>query len=172
MSETMSYQGGQHSWFAPTQGEPVVLSVGAWKGEGWRVEEDGGRFEVYYHTNERMRFGADGSLSFGRPEGYWFNTREWAELCKRRMESLDRAFGRYAPGLTLDTSGDFRLGVTPANRDGRAVFQIKANASHTLLEIDKHGQVTKFDLPAFFMAWWRGMTVYRAWRVLMWGEKA
>lgn len=142
-----------------------------WTPEGWRVEEVGGRFEVYYHTNERMRFGADGSLSFGRPEVYWFNTREWAELCAKRLKSLDRAFGR-GPDFKLDISGDFRLGVTPANWDGRAMFQIKANASHTLLEINPGGQVTKFDAPAFFMAWWRGTTAYRAWRVLMWGEKA
>ena len=53
-----------------------------------------------------------------------------------------------------------------------SMFQIKANANHTLLEIEQNGQVTKFDLPAFFMAWWRSTTVYRAWRVLMWGEKA
>lgn len=139
-----------------------------WTPEGWRVEENGGRFEVYYHTNERMRFGADGSLSFGRPEGYWFNTREWAELCAKRLNSLDRAF---APRVSIQAGG-LGIGLTSTSNWSKAMFQIKANASHTLLEIDPAGQVTKFDAPAFFMAWWRGTTAYRAWRVLMWGEKA
>lgn len=161
-----------HNWYFADQQDENSFVISTWAQEGWRVEEDGGRFEVYYHTNERMRIGADGSLSFGRPEGYWFNTREWAELCVKRLNSLDRAFGRYAPGLTLDTSGNFGIGITPSNWDNRSMFQIKANASHTLLEIDPAGQVTKFDAPAFFMAWWRGTTVYRAWRKLMWGEKA
>lgn len=160
-----------HNWYFSDQQDENSFVISTWAQEGWRVEEDGGRFEVYYHTNERMRIGADGSLHFGPPAGYWFNTREWAELCAERLNSLDRAFYR-GPAFTLDTSGDFRLGVTPANWDGRAMFQIKANASHTLLEINSGGQVTKFDAPAFFMAWWRGTTAYRAWRVLMWGEKA
>lgn len=157
--------------------EAIVWSThsdpSSWTPEGWRVEEDGGRFEVYYHTHERMRIGADGSLSFGRPEGYWFNTREWAQLCAERLNSLDRAFGR-GPCFTLSGSGNFGIGFTsPSSWSDGTVFRIRPDVTnHTLIEIDKHGQITKFDLPAFFMAWWRGTTAHRAWRVLMWGEKA
>lgn len=151
--------------------DTLVFNIAEWQADGWRVEEDGGRFEVYYHTNERMRLSADGMLSFGRPEGYWFNTREWAQLCAERLNSLDRAFGR-GPCFTLSGSGNFGIGFTASSNWAKAMFEIKANASHVLLQIDDKGKVTKFDLPAFFMAWWRGTTAHRAWRVLMWGEKA
>lgn len=168
----------EHNWHMPgrVDGEAIVWSTHgdpySWTPEGWRVEEDDGRFEVYYHTNEAMRLGADGSLSIGQPEGYWFTTREWAELCAERLNSLDRAFGRGPSTMSFTTTGNFGIGIGTQSPMQPLMFEIKANASHVLMQIEQNGQVTKFDLPAFAMAWWRGTKAYRAWRVLMWGEKA
>lgn len=158
-----------HNWYFADQQDENSFVISTLAQEGWRVEEDDGRFEVYYHTNERMRLGADGTLYFGPPAGYWFNTREWAELCAKRLNSLDRAFGRAPASLTLSTSGNFGIGITSPSM---SMFEIKATAERVLLQIDHGGSVTKFDFPAFFMAWWRGTTAYRVWRKLMWGEKA
>ena len=160
-----------HNWYFADQQDENSFVISTWAQEGWRVEEDGGRFEVYYHTNERMRLGADGTLSFGRPEGYWFNTREWAELCVKRLNSLDRAFGRYAPGLTLDTSGNFGIGITSASNWAKSMFEIR-QAAKPIVTMDQGGAITHLDLPALIGIWWRGTTTYRAWRKLMWGEKA
>lgn len=165
MSETTSYQGGQHSWYSPNQ-EPIVWSVGDWRNEGWTIEKDNGRYEVYYRTNEAMRLSADGVLSWGR-KSYWFNTLEWAELCVKRLESLDRAFGRYASGITLDTSGNFGIGTSsPAYK-----FVVTGQNSEPLVSMDQGGRITHFNLPKLFMIWWRSTRVYAAWRVLMWGER-
>jgi len=157
-----------HNWFFADQQDENSFVISTWAQEGWRVEEDGGRFEVYYHTNERMRIGADGSLSFGRPEGYWFNTREWAELCVKRLNSLDRAF---APSVSIYAAGNFGIGITSASAWAKSTFEIR-QAAKPIVTMDHGGAITHLDLPALIGIWWRGTTAYRAWRKLMWGEKA
>jgi hypothetical protein len=68
-------------------------------GDGeWKVVAWNGRFALCKFTNERMRITADGSLLYGASlqtpdnalEVYWFNTREWCELARRRMIAIDR----------------------------------------------------------------------------------
>ena len=140
----------------------------AWTPEGWRVEEDNGRFEVYYHTNEAMRIGADGSFGVGQPEGYWFNTREWAELCVERLKSLDRAF---APSTSIYAAGSLGIGFTTVSPWANSKFEIRQSAK-PIVTMDHSGAITHLDLPALVGIWWRGTTLYRAWRKLMWGEKA
>lgn len=159
-----------HAWLPEQQlhDQPIVWSVGNWQAEGWTVEEDDGRFEVYYKTNEVMRLGADGSLFFGG-QSYWFTTREWAELCVERLKSLDRAFGR-GPEFTLYTSGNFGIGIgtlLPFNK-----LEVRGPKLEPLVTISQGGHVTQLNLPALFMIWWRNTRVYAAWRVLLWGENA
>lgn len=136
---------------------------------GWKIEEDNGRFEVYYNSGEAMRLGSDGSLSCGEPEGYWFQTREWAELCLASMKRLDDAFGRGA-SFTFDASGNFGIGVTASN--WRGVFQIMQGGSQKpLVEVSHGGVVTHFDLPAFVRVWWRNTAAHRVIQTLLWGER-
>lgn len=147
--------------------QPIVWSVGNWQAEGWTVEEDDGRFEVYYKTNEVMRLGADGSLFFGG-QSYWFTTREWADLCVERLNSLDRAFGNGPSIISLLWSGNLGIGTaSPFNK-----LEVRGPKFEPLVAIGQSGHVTQFNLPALFMIWWRGTRVYAAWRVLMWGEGA
>jgi hypothetical protein len=156
-----------HNWFFSDQ-QDANSFLSTWAQEGWRVEEDGGRFEVYYHTNERMRLGADGSLSFGPPAGYWFNTREWAQLCADRLNSLDRAFGRAPAAFTLTTTGNIGIGsATP-----RMKLEVRGPKFEPLVTVDQGGHVTQVNIPALTGIWWRSTTAYRVWRKLMWGEKA
>jgi len=164
----------EHNWYMPgrVDGDTIVWSTHgdpySWTPEGWRVEEDDGRFEVYYHTNEAMRLGADGSLSIGQPEGYWFTTREWADLCVERLKSLDRAFGRGLAMFTLSTSGNLAIGSTsPAMK-----LEVRGPKFEPLVTIGHGGHVTQVNMPALTGIWWRGTKLYRAWRVLMWGENA
>lgn len=137
-----------------------------WCANDWVVEPENGRFAVRYRTHEGMRLGADGSLQVGQPEPYWFNTREWAELCVRRLRSLDVAFGRSGP--FLNTAGSLMIG---SNFNGRQQFEFRVGPK-ALVTIDQGGAVTRFDLPALVGIWWRSTAAYRAWRVLLWGEKA
>ncbi len=67
-------------------------------GDGeWKVVAWNGRFALCKFSNERMRITADGSLLYGASlqtpdnalEVYWFNTREWCELARRRMIAID-----------------------------------------------------------------------------------
>ena len=138
--------------------------------EGWEVQERDGRYVVYWHTNEVMRLSADGMLSFGKPEPYWFTTLEWALLCKQRLQSLDRAFGRdpYV-SFSLDVSGNFGIGTTSPTLK---MFEIRSGPGKPVISIESDGQISYLDLPYFFMGWWRSTAFYRAWRKLMWGEKA
>lgn len=63
----------------------------------WAVLPWDGRFAVCRFNNERMRITADGSLLTGSQlrdpysalACYWFHTREWAELAKRRLIAID-----------------------------------------------------------------------------------
>lgn len=136
----------------------VVTWFADWQAEGWKVEADEGRYEVYYHTHEAMRLGADGSLGIGRPEGYWFNTLEWARLCAERLNSLERAF---MPSTTY-TLG---VGNAPSNQ-----WQFRAGPK-PLITVDQGGQVTQFDLPEMVKIWFKTTWVPKAWNRLLWGEK-
>ena len=63
----------------------------------WEVNKRKGKYYCDQISNERMRLGADGSLSFGVPapmKSYEFLTREWAKVCKNRMEEMDKDFGQ------------------------------------------------------------------------------
>ena len=160
-----------HAWFADPQphDQPIVWSVGNWQAEGWTVEEEAGRFEVYYKTSEVMRLGADGSLSFGR-QSYWFTTREWADLCVERLKSLDRAFGKDPSIMSLSSGGNFGIGIrtlSPFNK-----LEVRGPKFEPLVTMDQGGHITQLNMPALFMIWWRGTRVYAAWRVLLWGENA
>ena len=61
------------------------------------VNKRKGKYYCDQISNERMRLGADGTLSFGVPapmKSYEFLTREWAGACKHRMEEMDKAFSQ------------------------------------------------------------------------------
>jgi hypothetical protein len=137
--------------------------------EGWQVEKREGRYAVYYHTNEVMRLSADGVLSFGEAEPYWFKTLEWALLCKQRLQSLDRAFNRHpSMSFSLGVSGNVGIGTSSNTK----MFEIRLGPTTPVISIEQDGRLSHIDLPYFFMGWWRNTIVYRAWRKLMWGEKA
>jgi hypothetical protein len=161
-----------HLWYDPenNQDAPIVWSINSYQ-SGWAAEQRGDRWAVCYQTNEVMRLGADGALSIGQSEPYWFTTREWAELCAARLNSLDTAFGRGPDTMFLNSAGCLGIGTSsPAFR-----FEIRNGQgweAQTLVAIDQQGVVKRFNLPALAMIWWRSTTAYRVWRVLMWGEKA
>lgn len=63
----------------------------------WKVVSWQGRFAVCKFSNERMRITASGDVMFGSDlqtpdnalEVYWFNTREWAGLARRRLIAIE-----------------------------------------------------------------------------------
>ena len=113
----------------------------------------------YIHTSDEGV-----KVTKGGCESYPFKTIEWAELCARSLNRLEpqppsliyRALGRY------DT-------LTGANVSLKTVY---SSGGKEVVRLSNTGTLEKFDLPFFVGFWWRGTTVYRAWRVLMWGEKA
>ena len=136
--------------------------------QGWIAEQVDDHWEVYYTPREAMRLSADGMLSVGGAAGYIFQTQEWAEMCARHLNNLDTDFGRGPSKMLLSTIGNIGIGTTSPS----VLFKILASHSKQFISIDQGGQITHFDLPYFVMVWWRGTTIYRAWRKLMWGEKA
>lgn len=151
----------------PDDGGAIYWTTSSY--EGWEVEERDGRYAVFYETNEVMRLSADGVLSFGKPEPYWFKTLEWALLCKQRLQSLDSAFGMRPVAMSLTTSGNLGIGTTSTHLK---MLEVRTTPTKTIISIDDSGNLTHFDLPYFLIGWWRNTSVYRAWRKLMWGEKA
>jgi hypothetical protein len=147
--------------------EPIIFHTNSWQ-QGWIAEEVDDHWEVYYTPTERMRIGADGSLSLGGKSEYIFQTREWAEMCARHLNSLDTAFGRGPATMRLSTTGSLGIGTfSPAYK-----LEVRGPKFEPLVTISDGGQVTQVNIPALTGIWWRGTTAYRAWRKLMWGEKA
>lgn len=155
-----------HAWFDPDT--PIVFHTNSWQ-QGWIAEEVDDHWEVYYTPTERMRIGADGSLSFGGKPEYIFQTKEWAELCAKRLNSLDAAFGRGPRSMMLSSSGNLGIGTSPSWNP--MLFEIRTSPSKRVLSISEGGQLTHFDLPYFVMGWVRSTKAYRAWQTLMWGER-
>ena len=150
-----------HIWFSSPS------NPSSWS-QGWIAEQVDDHWEVYYTPTERMRIGADGSLSFGGQPEYIFQTQEWAEMCARHLNSLDTAFGRGPTTMRLSTTGNIGIGtLSPAFK-----LDVRGPKFEPLLSISDGGQVTHVNMPALAGIWWRSTTIYRAWRKLMWGEKA
>lgn len=158
-----------HMWFS----DPQSMSFSSpsnpyiWA-QGWIAEQVDDHWEVYYTPREAMRLSADGMLSIGGADGYIFQTQEWAELCAKHLNSLDTAFGRGPATMLLSTTGNLGIGTTsPAFK-----LEVRGPKFEPLVSISDGGQVTHVNMPALAGIWWRGTTIYRAWRKLMWGEKA
>jgi hypothetical protein len=145
----------------------IVFHTSSWQ-QGWIAEEVDDHWEVYYTPTERMRIGADGSLQFGGQPEYIFQTREWAQLCAERLNSLDTAFGRGPHTMRLSMTGGIGIGTTSPS----VMFEIRTSPGKPVISIAEGGHLTHFDLPYFVMGWWRSTRAYAAWRVLMWGENA
>lgn len=60
----------------------------------WQVTKRKKKYYVEQISCVRMCLGADGSLSLGDGvmRSYEFQTKEWAQLMKERMEKMDEAF--------------------------------------------------------------------------------
>ena len=160
-----------HFWHQEFE-QPVGWSTQSdkftWTPEGWRVKEDDGQFEVYYHTGEVMRIGSDGSLFIGQADGYFFTTREWAQFCADRLNSLDTAFGRGPATMRLSTTGNIGIGSSSPSFK----LDVRGTKSEPLVTMDQGGHVTYVNMPVLLGIWWRGTNIHRALRKLMWGEKA
>lgn len=95
-------------------------SMGEWEVVAW-----GGRFAVCRFSNERMRI-TDQGVFFGDTlktpdnalEVHWFNTREWANLARRRLESIDGIL--YNKPMFVDSAG--HLGVGQGNQPAQYSF--------------------------------------------------
>lgn len=148
-----------HMWFSNSS-TPYSWS------QGWISEQVDDHWEVYHTPREAMRLSADGMLSIGGADGYIFQTREWAQLCADRLNSLDTAFGR-GPATMLIYGG---LGIGTSSPAFK--LEVRGPKFEPLVQISNGGQVTHVNMPALAGIWWRGTTAYRVWRKLMWGQKA
>lgn len=147
--------------------QPIVFHTTSWQ-QGWIAEKVDDHWEVYYTPTERMRIGADGTPQFGGQPEYIFQTREWAELCAERLNSLDTALGRGPSTMRLSTAGNYGIGTaSPAFK-----LEVRGPKFEPLVQVSHGGCVTHVNMPALVGIWWRGTTAHRMWRKLMWGEKA
>lgn len=153
-----------HSWWVPG----TINSDGSWTFErGWMVEDEGDHFEVYYATHEAMRLGGDGSLYVGRPEPYIFKTREWAQLCADRLNSLDRAFNRPPANFILSSSGNVGIGtMSPSYK-----FEVRGTNFEPIFTIDNNYRLTHVNVPFVVKLWLRNTTAWRMLKRLWYGER-
>lgn len=100
----------------------------------------------------------------GGSEEYAFCTHGWAELCVRSFNRLESP----PPTLAYIAGGRYVLtGASPGS-----LKTIYSSHGKEVVRMSNTGALEKFDLPFFVGVWWRGTTVYRAWRKFLWGEKA
>lgn len=152
-----------HTWWMPG----TINSDGTWVFErGWMVEDEGDHFEVYYATHEAMRLGADGSLHIGKPAPYIFKTREWAQLCADRLNSLDRAFDRPPANTVLYSSGNVGVGTTSPQYK----FHISSGPT-PIVTMDQNHTLTYVNVPYIVKVWLRSTAVWRGLKRLWYGER-
>lgn len=134
----------------------------------WEVEEEGDEFAVYFNTNEVMRLGSDGSLHIGKPAPYMFKTREWAQLCADRLNSLDRALGRQPSGFTI-SGGNIGIGTTAPHH----MFYVMKDTQYTvpIITVDQHNTLTYVNVPYIVKLWLHSTAVWRGLKRLWYGER-
>lgn len=154
---------GAHNWWMPG----TIDSDGSVIFErGWMVEDEGDHFEVYYATSEAMRLGADGNLYVGRPAPYIFKTREWAQMCADRLNSLDRAFGRSPANVVLYSTGSIGIGTTSPQ------YKLYVSGGPTpIVTMDQNHTLTYVNVPYIVKVWLRSTALWRGLKQLWYGER-
>ncbi len=111
---------------------------------------------------------SDGSMTV-----YKFQTKEWAELCKRSMDRFDKfdpkcqwmwstgTINWAIGGQYITTSSMRELTMTHFDLENRPI-----------LVMDHNRQVIKLDVPAIIYLWLKTTWIPKAWKRLLWGEKA
>lgn len=145
---------------------PIRTDTHVWySNPQWEVDEDGDEFAVSFHTNEVMRLGSDGSLHIGKPKPYMFKTREWAQLCADRLNSLDRAFDT-TPSSLVFYGGNLGIGTTsPQYR-----FHVSSGPT-PIVTIDQNHTLTYVNVPYIVKVWLRSTALWRGLKRLWYGER-
>jgi hypothetical protein len=106
----------------------------------------------------------DGSMSV-----YKFQTQEWAELCKRSMERLDKWENERRWGTSLaSTIIGYQGQITSAHHLLMTRFELEGK---NILQLDHNREVIKFDVPAIIYLWLKTTWIPKFFNRLMWGTK-
>lgn len=106
----------------------------------------------------------DGSMNV-----YKFQTREWAELCKRSMERFDQIENERMWGASISVSvSGYQFALTGATNLVMTRFDLEGKR---ILELDHNRDVVTFNVPAIIYLWLKTTWIPKAWKRLMWGEK-
>lgn len=133
----------------------------------WQASEEDGRWAVSEQTNEVMRISSDGTLQLGK-KIYWFSTREWAELCANRLNTMDVAVRGRGQTISWVNSG-FNLGIGTTAPAAKFVFMV--NNAREVVRMSHSGELEKFDLPYFVWSWIRGSALTKFLKRLWYGDK-
>ena len=137
----------------------------------WEVDKEGDEFAVNFNTNEVMRLGSDGSLYVGKLTPYMFKTREWAQFCADRLNSLDRAFGKQTSGFSI-TGGNLGIGTSTVQHTFYYSVQSRQDSAPVpILTTDNHNRLTYVNVPYIVGVWLRSTTVWRGLKRLWYGER-
>jgi len=133
----------------------------------WEVHQREGRYAVCKVSNERMRFGADGSVGIGScgPEPmYWYDTQDFAELSRRWCERMDQVAYELTGPKNRITVG---LGYVVNSQIG-TTFKVNHK---TVAHIDANGNVVAFDLPWIVWTWMKTTALVKIAKRLWYGER-
>lgn len=131
----------------------------------WEVHQRDGRYAVCKVSNERMRFGADGSVGIGScgPEPtYWYDTPEFAELSRKwceRWDQVEKELTRQPTMLTFNVAGRLSIGSS---------FNINQK---TVVQLDQFGNIVAFDLPWIVWTWFKTTALVKMAKRLWYGER-
>lgn len=112
-----------------------------------------------------------GKICSDGPIIYKFQTKEWAELCKRSMERFDRYEQERKWGASVSTLAYGSQIALTGSTSSMMTFTRFDLENRPILVIDHNRDVIKLDVPAIIWMWLKTTWIPKAWKALMWGEK-
>lgn len=106
---------------------------------------------------------SDGSMTV-----YKFQTKEWAELCKRSMDRFDKFDPKCQWMWSTVTTSPYYFTTSSLRELTMTRIELE---NRPILVMDHNREVIKLDVPAIIYLWLKTTWITKTWKRLLWGEK-